>query len=82
MTEETTAQVIEVVANVQTDPVLYMILGLIVALLVLILLSSFFNRQVENMAYFITGFYIGLGAFAVPFLLAVGIRACLDILNM
>ena len=44
MTEETTAQVIEVVANVQTDPVLYLILGLIASLLVLILLSSFFNR--------------------------------------
>lgn len=44
MTEETTAQVIEVVANVQTDPVLYLILGLIAALLILILLSSFFNR--------------------------------------
>jgi hypothetical protein len=44
MTEETTAQVIEVVANVQTDPVLYLILGLISALLILILLSSFFNR--------------------------------------
>ena len=44
MTEETTAQVIEVVANVQTDPVLFLILGLIAALLILILLSSFFNR--------------------------------------
>ena len=33
------------------------------------------------MTYFIPGFYIGLAAFAVPFLLAVGIRAGLDILN-
>jgi hypothetical protein len=33
------------------------------------------------MTYFIAGIFIGLGSFAVPFLLLVGIRAGLDILN-